>query len=160
LAKFKNRKLHWKASPSASVVGYKVYWAEGGKVTYASQSADLGNVTEVLLPDGVAGFSPGQGPVEFGITAVDEQGNESDMVTLAAGDQFIAPPAPQGLQLEALGECSTAASQPESEAPLQPVQLPEKELYGLEEQNMQAEDDSLAMDAQDQKPLNYYGRFD
>jgi hypothetical protein len=70
---------------------FYLYWSEGEQVDYESQSAALGNVTQALLPDDIDGFTPGKGPVEFGITAVDELGNESDMVTFAAAYQFNVP---------------------------------------------------------------------
>ena len=104
MSKMKKRKLSWVASNSSQVIGYKLYWAEEGGVDYTSQSAELGNSTSVVLPDDVAGFSPGNGPVEFGITAIDELGNESDMVTLFAPYQFSVPEAPTDLVMETLDD--------------------------------------------------------
>jgi len=101
MAKMKKRILRWQASDSPQVIGYKLYWAQGAGVNYASSHANLGNVTEILLPDGVEAFSMGQGPVEFGVTAVDELGNESDMVTLTAPYQFSVPEPPMDLTIEA-----------------------------------------------------------
>lgn len=62
----------------------------------------LGNVTEIVLPDDVKSFKPNGGPIVFGITAVDELGNESDMVTLTAPYQFNVPKAPDDLYLQKL----------------------------------------------------------
>ena len=104
MAKMKKRLLRWQASNSPQVIGYKLYWAQGGGVTYASSHANLGNVTEILLPDGIDAFSMGQGPVEFGVTAVDELGNESDMVTLTAPYQFSVPEPPMDLTIEAFNK--------------------------------------------------------
>jgi hypothetical protein len=166
LAKIKKRKMHWKPSQSAQVVGYKIYWSEGGKVDYDASSAALGNVTEVLLPDGVAGFSPGQGSVEFGITAVDELGNESDMVTFSAAYQFNVPQAPQELRMDALDDFHATDQDldPKSESDLepksQPGQLYEKGVYCLEERRAQADDESPESPALEEKPLKYYGRTD
>lgn len=100
MAKIKKRKLQWTASQSPQVVAYKLYWAQGEKVGYESPNASLGNVTEVVLPDDVEDFKPEAGPVEFGVTAVDELGNESDLVTVAAPHQFNAPQAPEELWIE------------------------------------------------------------
>jgi len=102
MAKLKKRKLIWHASSSPQVIGYKLYWAERGDVNYNSNQALLGNVTEIVLPDDVDAFKPGDGQIEFGITSVDELGNESDMITLRAPYQFSVPKAPQNLEMEKL----------------------------------------------------------
>jgi hypothetical protein len=104
VAKIKKRKLKWIASGSSQVVGYKMYWSDNGAVNYYSKCVRLGNVTEIVLPDDVASFIPGGGPVEFGITAVDELGNESDMITLKAPYQFNVPKAPEDLYLQKLDD--------------------------------------------------------
>jgi hypothetical protein len=102
MAKIKRRRLKWVASNSSQVVGYKLYWSENGDLNYDSQWVMLGNVTEIVLPDDVKSFTPNGGPIEFGITAVDELGNESDMVTLTAPYQFNIPKAPDDLYLQKL----------------------------------------------------------
>ena len=88
MAKIRKRKLRWIESSSAQVVGYKHYWSENGEVNYDSKCVMLGNATEIVLPDEIDSFKPNGGPIEFGITAIDEIGNESDMVTLIAPYQF------------------------------------------------------------------------
>ena len=107
MAKLKKRKLRWHASSSPQVIGYKLYWAERGDVNYNSNQALLGNVTEIVLPDDVDSFKPGDGQIEFGITSVDELGNESDMITLKAPYQFSVPKAPQDLEMEKLEQFHT-----------------------------------------------------
>lgn len=104
MAKMKKRRLSWKASSSSQVVGYKLYWSVGGGVGYHSSCVRLNNVTEVVMPDDVPSFTPANGPIEFGITAIDELGNESDMVTLFAPYQFSVPEAPQDLMMETMKE--------------------------------------------------------
>jgi len=104
MAKIKRRKLKWIASGSSQVVGYKLYWSENGAVHYDSQCAILGNVTEIILPDDVNSFTPNGGSVEFGITAIDELGNESDMITLKAPYQFNVPKAPEDLYMQKLDD--------------------------------------------------------
>ena len=178
MAKIKKRRLHWKASQSAQVVGYKLYWSDGGQVDYNAPSAVLGNVTEVLLPDGVDGFSPGQGPVEFGITAMDELGNESDMITFSAAYQFNVPQAPQELTMEALDEfhaTGAEAAEPdaveaeagegeavEGEAETQsgPAPLYETGVYCLDERRPQVDVDQQQSDLEEEVPLKYYGQPD
>ena len=102
MAKIKRRRLKWVASDSSQVVGYKFYWSENGELNYDSQGVMLWNVTEIVLPDDVKSFKPNGGPIVFGITAVDELGNESDMVTLTAPYQFNVPKAPDDLYLQKL----------------------------------------------------------
>lgn len=115
MGKVKKRKLRWTGSESPQVVGYKLYWEEGGDVTYDSSSAIVGNVTEVVLPDDVEDFKPDNGPIEFGIVAVDELGNESDLITVSAPYQFKIPHAPDGIWLEG-SESSALVESPEQEA--------------------------------------------
>ena len=116
MAKIKKRKLKWIASGSSQVVGYKLYWSDNGAVNYYSKCVRLGNVTEIVLPDDVASFIPGGGPVEFGITVVDELGNESDMITLKAPYQFNVPKAPEDLYLQKLDDFFiTCVQNPEEE---------------------------------------------
>lgn len=110
MAKMKKRRLSWKPSGSPQVVGYKLYWSEGNDVTYESQSVQLGNVTAVILPDDIATFKPGNGPLEIGLTAVDELGNESDMIAVSAPYQFSVPAAPESLKIESVTDSRTPAS--------------------------------------------------
>ena len=123
MAKMKKRRLRWKASESQQVVGYRLYWAEGGEVGYDSPFAALGNVTEVVLPDDVKGFSHKEGPIEFGVAAVDELGNESDLATFKASYQFNIPQAPEGMWIETLDEFHTEGEEPDDEKPQDPITL-------------------------------------
>jgi hypothetical protein len=109
MAKLKKRILRWQASRSPQVIGYKLYWSDSGDLNYDSHQDILGNVTEIVLPDDVDSFKPHDGPVELGITSVDELGNESDMMKLMAPYQFSVPQAPQNLRIEKLKEFHTNA---------------------------------------------------
>jgi hypothetical protein len=100
MAKIKKRKLSWKASSSAQTTGYKLYWARQGELGYDSACEYLGPVTQVVIPDGLSEFTPRTGPFEFGIVAVDDSGNESDMATITVPFHFIAPEAPGEVQIE------------------------------------------------------------
>ena len=111
MAKIKKRRLKWTASDSAQVVGYKLYWSENGEVNYDSKCVALGNITELILPDDVDSFVPNGGPIVFGITALDELGNESDMTTLVAPYQFNIPKAPDDLYLQKLDDFGFTARQ-------------------------------------------------
>ncbi|MEJ2638090.1 MAG: hypothetical protein P8010_00805 [Desulfosarcinaceae bacterium] len=108
MAKIKKRKLSWKASPSAQTTGYKLYWARQGELGYDSACEYLGPVTQVVIPDGLSAFTPRTGPFEFGIVAVDDSGNESDMATITVPFHFIAPQAPGEIEIEGEGADGTA----------------------------------------------------
>ncbi len=102
MARVRKRKVHWDASNGLGVVGYKLYWAVGKGVNYDSDFADMGNVTEVILPDDVPSFPIDAGDIELAVVAVDHIGNESDMTKLYAPFGFTAPDAPTGLAVETL----------------------------------------------------------
>lgn len=102
MAKLKKRILRWQASSSPQIIGYKLYWSDSGDLNYDSNQAILGNVTEIVLPDDVDSFKPNGGPVELGISSIDELGNESDMIKLMAPYQFSVPEAPRNLRIEKL----------------------------------------------------------
>jgi len=72
-------RIHWKPSKSQQVVGYKLYWAVGRNVDYHADFTEIGNVNEVILPDDIPSFSVFPMNTEIGITAVDQNGSESDM---------------------------------------------------------------------------------
>ena len=104
MAKVKKRRLVWKPSTSSNIIGYKLYWAEEGKVDYDSACALIGNVAEVVLPEQVPSFPMVKGPLELGVTAVNEIGNESDMMILDTPFQFSVPDPPTNPRIEALKE--------------------------------------------------------
>ena len=92
MAKIKTKTLKWIASTTPDVVGYKVYYNTNGEVDYLSTFVDVGNITSVVLPEGLAGFPTDvDGIVNFGITSYDEVGNESDMANVSAQLDFTVP---------------------------------------------------------------------
>ena len=123
MSRMKKRKLCWEASESEQVVGYRLYWAAGGDVSYDSPFVVLGNVTEVVVPDDITGFSHKGGPIEFGVTAVDELGNESDLAAFQAPYQFNIPLAPKGVWIESLDEFHTESEKADDEKPKNAVNL-------------------------------------
>ena len=125
MAKIKKRKLSWMASGSSQVVGYKLYWSDNGTVDYDSKCEILGNVTEIVLPDDVKSFKPNGGAVRFGVTAVDELENESDMITLKAPYQFRIPEPPDDLYLQKLDDYHTTIVEDDEADEEEPIQLVE-----------------------------------
>jgi len=92
--------LVFEPSTSADVVGYKLYIEQTPtEVSYQSQSFDLGNNTDVNLAE-VEGIGILSGTYNFGITAVDDTGNESDFVFLSdVKVDLVAPNAPTNPQI-------------------------------------------------------------
>jgi hypothetical protein len=84
------------------VAKYRLYWSKYGEVTYDSESAEIGTVTEIVLPDDVPTFPLIAGDMHLGISAINEAGNESDLTKLTAYLNFVAPEPPQNLEVEDL----------------------------------------------------------
>jgi hypothetical protein len=96
----RKKRLSWGSSASSDVAGYRLYWAVGRGVDYGAEHADIGKVTTILLPDDIASFPHVAGRVEFGVTALSQHGNESDMMIIADDLDFRAPEPPKNLRLE------------------------------------------------------------
>ncbi|MFO7736939.1 MAG: PilZ domain-containing protein [Desulfatiglandaceae bacterium] len=100
LAKVRKKRVRWNASTDTSVSGYKLYWAIDQGVNYDSEFKEIGNVTEVVLPDDIPSFPLVAGDVEIGVTAVNSIGNESDMAASSARFDFTVPDAPTDVVVE------------------------------------------------------------
>ena len=101
MAKIRRYKLSWDASDSKNVIGYMLYWAKGTEVSYDSKCLKVGNIVEISLPYNVL---QSDSPVTFGITAIDKDGNESDMIKMPEPFQLHVPKAPVRLSLTPLNE--------------------------------------------------------
>jgi hypothetical protein len=92
-------KITWGASPSADVVAYRVYWETDDRILdydspYAEFAADA---TEAQLP--LVGMDPMiDEDVEFGVVAVDDKGNLSDISTVIVPLDMTPPEAPVNVQ--------------------------------------------------------------
>jgi len=93
----KKKRIRWNRSPSPNVVGYRVYWAVVGEVSYDSEFIDIGDHREVILPDQVPLLQHVRGEVALGITAVNSQGNESDIVRFSVNFDSPLQGIPAGL---------------------------------------------------------------
>ena len=100
MAKIRKRRIRWDPSSSEGVISYRLYWSLNGAVDYDSESAELGKVTQVALPDDVPSFPLIEGEVELGITAVTQAKNESDFVRFTANLDFLVPEPPKNPKLE------------------------------------------------------------
>jgi hypothetical protein len=95
--KTKKKRIRWNRSPSPCVLGYRLYWAVVGEVSYDSEFIDIGDRTEVALPDQVPSLQHVRGEVALGITAVNREGNESDMVRFTVNFDSPVQGVPAGL---------------------------------------------------------------
>ena len=100
VGKARRKKVSWKPSASSDVSGYRLYWAVGKEVNFDSQYVELGNITDVTLPDDIPSLIQQTGAIQLGVTAISQAGNESDMTTLSAFIDFRLPEAPQDLEIE------------------------------------------------------------
>jgi hypothetical protein len=79
------------------VTGYRLYWSVSGEVSYDSEFVDIGDRTEVILPDEVPSLHHVRGEVALGITALTNNGNESNMVRFSVHFDSLDQRVPAGL---------------------------------------------------------------
>ncbi len=102
MGKVKKKRVRWELSSSLDVETYRLYWSKDGGVNYDSDHADCGHVAEIILPDDVPSFPLVTGDMELGVSAINHDGNESDICRLTVDFNFEAPDAPQNLKVEDL----------------------------------------------------------
>jgi len=102
MGKIKQKKLRWEPAAGEESAKYKLYWSENGTLDYTSSFAEVGAVTQVILPDDIPSFPRMAGNLELGITAVNQAGNESDITKISAYFDFTVPEAPKSLMVEDL----------------------------------------------------------
>jgi hypothetical protein len=73
------KKIRWSPSPTPEIARHRLYWALGKSVDYYSDFVEVISDKELILPDDIPCFPLVTAFIEFGITAVDRDGNESDM---------------------------------------------------------------------------------
>jgi Tfp pilus assembly protein PilZ len=100
MGKIRKKRIRWESSMTDDVVKYRLYWSENGMVSETSKYVDVGNVTEIVIPDDVPSFPLIRGNMAFGIAALTEAGNESDMTKMTAEIDFVLPDAPTNLMIE------------------------------------------------------------
>ena len=100
IGRVNKKRVRWQPSKSPDVLKHRLYWARSGEVNYNSDCVELGDVTEVILPDDIPSFPLIAGDIELGVTAIDQAGNESDITKLNVFINFRVPEAPQNLEVE------------------------------------------------------------
>lgn len=95
------KKIKFIASTSEDVAAHRIYVAPApDELTYASPMVELLMPdVEVIVPDEFPGFPLRDVMYKIGVTAIDDIGNESDMVILDAPFDFSAPDAPTGVEV-------------------------------------------------------------
>ncbi|BBO72780.1 hypothetical protein DSCW_01970 [Desulfosarcina widdelii] len=134
MARLRKCKLYWAASETEDIVGYKLYWAKGTTVSYDCESIAVGKVNEIPIPECVRLSDE---PVMLGITAVDIDGNESDMTTLEAPFQLKPPAPPQCLRIAPADEFVVGTQTAEEAIELEVIQ---QLIDELEDDDSPAED--------------------
>ena len=103
MAKIIKKRIRWNASVAPDVVNYRVYWNAETSPDYESQFSEFpATATEAFIPDDFPSFTVStEGDYVFGISAVDDVGNESDMAMSAAIPlDFNPPEAPTDIVVE------------------------------------------------------------
>lgn len=100
MGKIKNKKLRWEPAAGEEATTYKLYWSENGMLNYSSSCAEVGVVTQVILPDDIPSFPRIAGNLELGIAAVNQAGNESAITKISAYFDFTVPEPPKSLSVE------------------------------------------------------------
>jgi len=100
MGKIRKKRIRWEPSMSGDVEKYRLYWSEDGMVGYGSKYVDVGKTTEVVIPDDVPSLPMVKANLVFGVTALTEAGNESDMAKMTAEVDFVVPDAPSNLIIE------------------------------------------------------------
>ena len=101
MAKVKTKKLTWTDSTAQDVVGYNVYWNReaDGNPDYTDTPVSVTG-TGVFIPDDIPSFPLEDISFIFGVSAIDDAGNESDIaLTGAVPLDFIAPDAPTNVSV-------------------------------------------------------------
>jgi hypothetical protein len=100
VGKIRQKKVRWQGSPTPGIHTYKLYWSTDGVLDYNSPSMEVGNSTEIVLPEGAPSFPLVNGTLTVGISAVNDAGNESDITQVTAEVNFTVPDAPRNLRIE------------------------------------------------------------
>ncbi|MCK4526463.1 hypothetical protein KAW18_03760 [candidate division WOR-3 bacterium] len=98
MANVRKYQVTWTKSTSIDVVGYNIYYVpDTEQLNYGSPHVSVGDVNSIIIPDDVPEFPMIDGVYKIGLTAVDDVGNESDIIETAVPFDLVAPDAPADL---------------------------------------------------------------
>ena len=98
MAKVRKYTMAWIASPDPDVVTYYVRATQApDEPTYETPYDNVGKVTQCDLP--LPHTPLIDGDLTIALTAVDDVGNESDMVMMTVPFDLVAPAPPSGLRM-------------------------------------------------------------
>lgn len=124
MGRIRLQKLSWKPLELNPAVGYRLYWSKETPVSYDSNFFKLGNTTAVSLTDILLRAAPMGESIYIGISAVDEAGNESDIISLPEPYRVSVPIAPMDLVVESLKDFKIIEKKGEAENQTQDSQKP------------------------------------
>lgn len=102
MAKVKRVIVTWDPAPeNEKVVSYNVYWSSGDTFTYDTPHVNV-TTNQIVLPDAISGLRNVEGKIFLAITAIDENGNESDMAKKELDVDFFCPNTPTNIQASEL----------------------------------------------------------
>lgn len=99
MAKYVKKTLSWNPGPDPDIVAHRVY------VNFGTDQPDYDSISVVVDMPGsdvelpFQGMPLGDGTYSFGVSAIDDFGNESDMAFVSAELDFLAPSPPSGLEI-------------------------------------------------------------
>ena len=98
MARVRKRAVRWE--PSTDATKFRLYWSTHGPVGYDSEFYEVENKTMVVLPDEIPSFPKIVGNIELGVTAVNEEGNESDIAVARVYINLTVPETPKDVKVE------------------------------------------------------------
>ena len=98
MARVRKRAVRWE--PSTGATKYRLYWSTQGAVGYDSEFYEVENKTMVVLPDEIPSFPRIAGNIDLGVTAVNEEGNESDIAVARVYINLTVPETPKDVKVE------------------------------------------------------------
>jgi len=95
MIRYRSRTLSWEASTSPDVEGYNVYFCpEADTLNFDSPSVNVGNITEVLIPDDIPELAGVDGVFKVMVAAYDDWGHEQSGQESIIPLDYVAPDAP------------------------------------------------------------------
>ncbi len=101
MSKVKTKTISWEPSTSSDVTKYRVRWKlnDGTSFGYNAEFIETSNLSVRAPDDFPEGNFTEEDEYLIGVSAVDDQGNESDIQEITAPFDFVPPNPPTGLSV-------------------------------------------------------------